>query len=673
MDRGIALSQQYGVDRLLQPIFDFVPTADSPPLAPKHVSAAPSRPRKRAAQSGAPSEEARTEASSATPEPGRGAAARAAAQRAAAVSRAVARTEESDVEDFVDADVDPYALEEERSLSPTPSGMSVSSETPSPIASDLDPAEYEAAMRARQSKRARIDRLTGAEVASAQLGHGPVRYARMILDFFVSESSQIPEFLIRPPADFDPNVVIDDDGHTALHWACAMGRTRIVKYLLGANADIFRANSVGQTALMRSVMYTNNYDLRKFPEIFELLHRSTINIDKNDRTVFHYIVDIAYQKGKTHAARYYLETVLNRLADYPKEVADILNFQDDEGETALTIAARARSKRLVKILLDAGADPKIANIHGKSAEDYILEDERFRAADLGASTSSSAAAAAVALGGGNGASLVSLAAGAASGALPQRLHTSEAGQRASTHVAPRLGTMVEELADAYDAHLAQHERSITQNQQLLGTIQHEILDSERILRDLTRTTSTPTAGESPSLIDEDLSKDVLTEVALKGKEDQLADELEQRMTRRFRFGWEKFIHDEEEREAAYVSARKSAAPEGTEDGATPSGVVAPDADLDEIAGLRERSDDDPAAQAEAYELRDAVLELQRKRDALFSEYVARRRESGTGDKLDRYRQLIALGASVPIESVEGVIDSLADSLDSDGFAPLVTA
>jgi len=76
--------------------------------------------------------------------------------------------------------------------------------------------------------------------------------------------------------------------------------------------------------------------------------------------VFHHIVDVAMTKGKTHAARYYMETVLTRLADYPRELADIINFQDEDGETALTMAARCRSKRLVKILIDHGADPKIA-------------------------------------------------------------------------------------------------------------------------------------------------------------------------------------------------------------------------------------------------------------------------------------------------------------------------
>ena len=72
-----------------------------------------------------------------------------------------------------------------------------------------------------------------------------------------------------------------------------------------------------------------------------------------------------------------METVLNWLSDYPRELADIINFQDEDGETALTMVTWCRSKRLVKLLIDHDADPKIANRDGKSTEDYILEDERF--------------------------------------------------------------------------------------------------------------------------------------------------------------------------------------------------------------------------------------------------------------------------------------------------------
>jgi hypothetical protein len=55
---------------------------------------------------------------------------------------------------------------------------------------------------------------------------------------------------------------------------------------------------------------------------------------------------------------------LTRLLDYPRELADIINFQDEDGETALTMSARYRSKCLVKLRIDHGADPKIANRDG---------------------------------------------------------------------------------------------------------------------------------------------------------------------------------------------------------------------------------------------------------------------------------------------------------------------
>jgi hypothetical protein len=46
---------------------------------------------------------------------------------------------------------------------------------------------------------------------------------------------------------------------------------------------------------------------------------------------------------KTQASRYSIETVLRRLVDYPKELPDLIKFQDEDGETASTMAARCRS------------------------------------------------------------------------------------------------------------------------------------------------------------------------------------------------------------------------------------------------------------------------------------------------------------------------------------------
>ena len=141
----------------------------------------------------------------------------------------------------------------------------------------------------------------------------------------------------------------------------------------------------------------------------------------------HHVVDLALSRGKPHASRYYLETMIHRLAEYGEQLADILNFQDDEGETALTMAARARSKRLVKLLLEHGADPKIRNREGKNAEDYIVEDERFRA-------SPSRATAPV--------------------AMSTAPHSSEAGQRAAGRSVGLVSTLLHDLADSYDTELA---------------------------------------------------------------------------------------------------------------------------------------------------------------------------------------------------------------------------
>ena len=119
------------------------------------------------------------------------------------------------------------------------------------------------------------------------------------------------------------------------------------------------------------------------------------------------------------------------------------------------MAARARSKRLVKLLLEHGADPKIRNREGKNAEDYIVEDERFRASPARAAS------------------------------LPyapntNAPHTSEAGQRAAGRSVGLVSTLLHDLADSYDTELSVLERKLTHAQTLLMQIQNEISDSSRI-------------------------------------------------------------------------------------------------------------------------------------------------------------------------------------------------
>ena len=435
MDVAIALAEHYRIRDVLDPIISFVPSETSPPPAPKHAIASSGRLKKSAHDMLDPS-----------------------------ASRLSSDENSSEI----------FPAEDENgsegSISPSPSDVSSSSRTPSPIAADAAKMEYHPYTDPRNTTAMYTPngRMPTAYAPAAYRDPYSVpmqpsydnldpqaRYAEIILDYFISETTTVPPLLVNPPPDFDPNMSIDEDEHTALHWACAMGRVRVVKLLLTAGADMFRVNSNGQTALMRAAMFSNNYDLRKFPELFELLHRSILNIDRNDRTVFHHVVDLALSRGKPHASRYYLETMTRRLAEYGEQLADILNFQDDEGETALTMAARARSKRLVKLLLEHGADPKIRNREGKNAEDYIVEDERFRASPARAAS------------------------------LPyapntNAPHTSEAGQRAAGRSVGLVSTLLHDLADSYDTELSVLERKLTHAQTLLMQIQNEISDSSRI-------------------------------------------------------------------------------------------------------------------------------------------------------------------------------------------------
>ncbi|KAF9138817.1 hypothetical protein BGX30_008724 [Mortierella sp. GBA39] len=229
------------------------------------------------------------------------------------------------------------------------------------------------------------------------LARGP--HAEMLLEYFISDSPGLPTLLTQPPSDLDVNVVIDEEGHTALHWAAAMAKPDVIRLLIQLGADTYRVNTDGQTALMRSVLFSNNFEQKEFITLLELLQKSIFTIDKDDQTVFHHVAITAGQRGKIHAARYYLECLLAKLANHPSELASIINVQDREGDTALTIAARLKvgGKKVVKMLLDAGADAKIRNHLGKNAEDYVEETEQAISSAVASTASAAAAAAAAAV------------------------------------------------------------------------------------------------------------------------------------------------------------------------------------------------------------------------------------------------------------------------------------
>lgn len=487
-------------------------------------------------------------------------------------------------------------------MSPSPSDISSSSRTPSPMPAD----------------RANPFASQSAAGFNGREPNNQARYADIILDYFVTENTTVPSLLINPPPDFDPDMSIDDDEHTALHWACAMGRIRVVKLLLSAGADIFRVNTNQQTALMRATMFSNNYDLRKFPELFELLHRSILNIDKNDRTVFHHVVDLALSRGKPHAARYYMETMINRLADYGDQLADILNFQDDEGETPLSMAARARSKRLVRLLLEHGADPKIRNKEGKNAEDYIIEDERFRSSPSRTNPTG-----------------VELGADGLPLLPTSSLHTSEAGQRTAGRAVTLMSNLLHSLADSYDAEISGAEKKLTQAHGLLKQIQTEIEDSAKVAEGL--------QIEAKGVEEEKKRVDSL-QLALKhGINKRAREDLERR--------WN-------EGKAAIKRARLQA---GLDSSALLPSAAANTSDptSELLAPLPAGTDIKTAIS----DLRSQLHSVQQERTELVEKFIEKAREQGTGRTMAAYRRLIAAGCGgIAPDEVDAVVGVLCELL-----------
>lgn len=632
LERGLHLAKQYNCEALLRPIIEFTPAAKSPPLAPKHLVAnASNRPARKPLASDL---------------------------SVAVVNTRSARKPVPDPGEETDHDEGSVRGSDDGSMTPSPSEASSSSRTPSPIHS---PGPYgsngiggssHSRNRYRQVHDSRYEEdhhLNGLADARS--------YGDQILEYFISDANQIPPILVTPPADFDPNMAIDDDGHTSLHWACAMGRIRIVKLLLSAGADIFKVNKAGQTALMRSVMFANNYDVRKFPELYELLHRSTLNIDNNNRTVFHHVVDVAMSKKKFHAARYYMETILTRLADYPKELADVINFQDDEGETALTMAARCRSKRLVKLLVDHGADPKISNHDGKSTEDYILEDERFRTSPVPQSRTAAMSY-----------RNAQAAATAPTGPHPYAFtpnqdraafHHSLAAQKASTRCINDMASMLESLAASFDQEVRDKERDMTQAQALLANIQGEILESQR------------TVGSLRHQAD-----------GLLQAQQRLADlekMLQEKMGRRYRLGFEKWFQDEQVREnriREHANGSLALTP------ATASFTVDDDSDVDmtgtsdkekgkkragvqqeDISDLQQLYSNIPTdadeMRRECDALRAELTAGRKRRRVMFDEMVTFQAEAGTSGRMTDYRRLISAGCGgvepAEIDNVLGML------------------
>ena len=194
----------------------------------------------------------------------------------------------------------------------------------------------------------------------------------------------------------DLEIPLDEYLNNALHWAAMLARIPLVEALVGKGVSIFRLNGAGETALQKAVGTRNNLDYRSFPNLLLLLAPTIDMVDYSGRTVLHHIAVMAATGGGGHvSAKHYLEALLefivrrggiaknqqivNGLPDKPPDgpvaitlgrfISEIVNLRDDQGDTALNLAGRARSV-LVPQLVEVGADPQIPNHTGLRPADY---------------------------------------------------------------------------------------------------------------------------------------------------------------------------------------------------------------------------------------------------------------------------------------------------------------
>jgi transcription factor MBP1 len=304
-------------------------------------------------------------------------------------------------------------------------------------------------------------------------------WADALLDYFVLLDSD-DQFVNppEPPVNVNLDRAIDEKGHSAMHWAAAMGDVEVVKELIRRGARIDCVSNNLETPLMRAVMFTNNFDKKTMPTMVKILQQTVIRSDWFGSTVFHHIAATTSSTNKYVCARYYFDCIINKLSEtwIPDEVTRVLNKQDNAGDTAIMIAARNGARKCVRALLGRNVAVDLVNHKGETADDLIRDLNQRRRQHGGrqrqASSSPFAPPPDHRPNGlySDGASLAPpppLFSSALAVREPAQYH-SQTASHLMTKVAPTLLEKCEELALAYESELQEKEA--------------ESLDAERVVK-----------------------------------------------------------------------------------------------------------------------------------------------------------------------------------------------
>lgn len=204
-------------------------------------------------------------------------------------------------------------------------------------------------------------------------------FTRRIIGYFMKPDDEIddtavPAFLKHLPENFDVNKVIDPEGNTTLHWACAMGHVPITELLLRLGADNKLRNRKDEIPITRCVKFNNSYGKRTFSKMLDLLRDTIFETDSKNKTLLHHIAIALNGAQRSNSLRYYAELLLAKISDLHlmERLAQYINAQDKKGNTALFYAVCHLSRKLVKVLLSHGARSSIKNSKGQCADDILV-------------------------------------------------------------------------------------------------------------------------------------------------------------------------------------------------------------------------------------------------------------------------------------------------------------
>ncbi|KAJ3022156.1 hypothetical protein HKX48_006892 [Thoreauomyces humboldtii] len=178
---------------------------------------------------------------------------------------------------------------------------------------------------------------------------------------YLYSDSQIPKIIasMRPYVNskkLEVNMVVHARRRsTLLHFASALGRSKLVNALIAAGANT----------------------------IADVLSDTVHIVDVNKRTALHHAARAARRRDLFSAGAYYARQLVNVLevvyADAPSLVPQVVNAQDIHGNTALHYACRTGNYQLVRILLAVGGAHDLSNANNETPNDLARSDPRVLA------------------------------------------------------------------------------------------------------------------------------------------------------------------------------------------------------------------------------------------------------------------------------------------------------